>query len=481
MKLRLPLRWRLNLFSAGLLAGIYLLLAILLYSSVDRLLLDNAGSYARQLARADLVHPEPPPRGGRGGKGQPDDAQLDSRRADEIVRALAGPGSSVVVWTRAGEVITSSSALDANPMRPPTQSELAQAANLPADGVYQYVSGSQRTLSQLLPIEATNGRGVLQINTSLAPADTLLGQLRLLLAAGLLVAVLCALLFGLPLVRAALRPLDRVAAAADRLATGDLKSRVAESGQHDEIGRLAGSFNHMAGELEQSFDRQRRFVADASHELKTPLTALEGEVEMMLLGADGGNPATRQRLLLSMEREIGRMARLVSDLLTLSRSDDPRSYPLRQQQCDLRPLVGEVGEQLAHAASQHTVACDLPTQPVVVSGDPDRLRQVLLNLGDNARKFTPAGGHIRLSLCVAEQQAVVSVCDDGPGIAAADQPHIFERFYRADSARTRGAGGGGAGLGLAIAQAIVLAHRGTISIASNPSQGATFTVRLPLA
>lgn len=414
----------------------------------------------------------------------------------DLVRSLSGPGSSVVVYDAKLQQVAATSPFDSGDANDSTSlvavpelaaTDLAASLKLPrneADVRVLRVDGT-RLLVQLLPIYlgapgSEQVVGVLQLNTSLAQADTLLGQLVGLLGLGLLVALLAALALGAPLTRLTLRPLDRVAAAADRLAAGDLASRVTVPPQRDEIGRLAVAFNRMAGQVENGFARQRRFVADASHELKTPLTALGGEVEMLQMGVADGNPAVRQQLLVSMDKEIGRMGRLVNDLLTLSRMDDPTGYPLHAAPLDLRLLVTETATQVAALAPQHAVSSDVPDALVCVQGDADRLRQILLNLGDNARKFTPPGGHIQFGLRTEGGRAVATVSDNGPGIASEQQPYIFERFYRADASRQR-KDSGGAGLGLSIAAAISHAHNGTLAVSSQPGQGATFVLTLPLA
>ena len=284
------------------------------------------------------------------------------------------------------------------------------------------------------------------------------------------------LLLGVPLTRAALRPLDRLVATAERISSGDLAARSRLPHGGDEIGRLAAAFDHMLGRVETSFRTQRQFVADAAHELRTPLTAISGLVELLLLGADNEDRRTRRRTLTTVDKDLRRLTRLVNDLLTLSRhhlsvSTEPR--PL-----DLAALVADIHAETAALAPEREVTLDGASGPLVVLGDADRLRQVLLNLADNARRYTPPGGRIGFRLRREGSVACVEVEDTGPGIMPEDLPRIFERFYRGDRSRARVSGG--AGLGLAIARAIAEAHGGLLTVASEPGAGAVFTLHLPL-
>jgi two-component system OmpR family sensor kinase len=217
-------------------------------------------------------------------------------------------------------------------------------------------------------------------------------------------------------------------------------------------------------------------VADAAHELRTPLTALGGMVEMLLMGADRGDPSTIRRMLDTMSREIDRLGRLVADLLTLSRMD--AEQPLHPTPVDLGALLGEIAAQTRLLANGQEIVTEIE-RPATVLADPDRLKQVLLNLTANAVRFTPPGGRIALRLSTAGQQAIVQVSDTGSGIAPELLPKVMDRFVRGDASRARATGG--SGLGLAIASAIVEAHGGTIEIESPPGQGTTVTIGLALA
>jgi heavy metal sensor kinase len=312
------------------------------------------------------------------------------------------------------------------------------------------------------------------VATPLAPLESDLVQIKVLLFVVVLgTTALCALI-GWFLAAKAMKPVDEMTTAAHRIGIeGDVSGRVPVPTQHDEIGRLALTFNEMLSRLQQSFDTQRHFLADASHELRTPLTAIRANVETLRRGVDP-DPNERDETLRIVEREVDRMGRLVDDLLALARADAGQApqiarFPLDELFLEVyhqqRPLAGRVRLTLGEF------------EPVEVDGDQDRLKQLLLNLIDNALRYTPAGGTVTLDLLRKEQEAVIRVRDSGPGIPVEHLPHIFERFYRADPARSRASGG--TGLGLAIAREIAEAHGGSIEVESSEGTGSTFTVSLP--
>jgi len=309
----------------------------------------------------------------------------------------------------------------------------------------------------------------------LAPQQ-LLSTLLLILALGLFIAYLV----GAWIARRALVPVDRIITEVREITDGrSLHRRLAEGMEKDELSRLAATLNQMMERLERSFVSLRRFTADASHELKTPLTVLRAGVERALTTARV--PQETLEVLEETLQEVNRMTELVDALLTLARADEGRA-PLHLEPVDLRAIVAEAketGELLAEKAGV-TVEVGTPAQPVVLPLDQSRMRQLILNLLTNAVKYTPRGGRIRVTLGSADGRAQFSVSDTGIGIAPGDLPHVFDRFWRADSARTRTGERPGTGLGLAICKWIAEAHGGTIEVQSRPGRGTTFTVTLPL-
>jgi len=247
----------------------------------------------------------------------------------------------------------------------------------------------------------------------------------------------------------------------------------------DELVRLALTLNAMLTRLETSFAALRRFTADASHELKTPLTVLRADVERAM--HPGTNRAERMIALEEALQETARMADLVDSLLTLARADEGR-FDIYRQPVELEPLMREVYETAVILGEDAGLSLSLRTlEDAVVMGDRTRLRQLLLNLVTNAIKYTPRGGSVELAVVRRADDVTISVRDTGIGISTADLPHVFDRFWRADRARSRASERGGFGLGLAISQWIVQAHGGTIGVQSRLGRGSIFTVVLPTA
>jgi len=319
-------------------------------------------------------------------------------------------------------------------------------------------------------------RGLVLVAASLHEVKATTRTLLALLIGAGLAAVLVAALGSGALVRRGLRPLDRMAVAAEGIDARRLDRRLTTPGAPREVARLEAAFDAMLARLRESFATQRRFVADASHELRTPLATLQGRSEVLLLDPTL-DVETREGLAM-MRDEAARMGRLVANLLLLARGDEARALDRRPVELDA--LLLEVARQAHTLARGRGVTVTLGHEDqAVVGGDIDLLKQVLLNLVDNALAYTPPGGRVDLSLYVAEGRARLSVRDTGAGIAPDDLARIFERFYRPDRARTRA--GGGAGLGLAIARWIVAAHDGHIAVESAVGVGSAFTIVLPLS
>jgi signal transduction histidine kinase len=274
----------------------------------------------------------------------------------------------------------------------------------------------------------------------------------------------------------ALQPIATLTATARSIARSrQLNQRVPVASGSDELGQLAVTFNEMLASIEQAYQAQQRFVTDASHELRAPLTAIQANLELVQRRPQMP-PAELQEATAEALRESRRLASLVEQLLTLARAD--AGIPLRRQRVDLDRVVLEtLAEARYLLKGQHLDIEHL--EPTVIAGDPDRLKQVLLILCHNALKYTPEGGKVTLSLRRRRDTAEVMVSDTGVGISPQELPHVFERFYRSDPARGRDPGG--TGLGLAIARQIILDHGGDISLASELGRGTVATVTLPVA
>ena len=318
--------------------------------------------------------------------------------------------------------------------------------------------------------------GVLQVAASLQPLEGSLVQLRLALAATVVIATALATTFGWILAAKAMRPVDRLTRAAGAIGrSSDFSNRLAEPRQRDEIGRLATTFNDMLARLDRVVTTQRRFLADASHALRTPVTVIRTGAET-LLRAGSFTCAESRATLQMVAREADRMGRLVADLLVLARADTGQSVDRRRLALDT--LLLEVYEQALTLADDVEVTFG-ELEQIEIEGDSDRLKQLALNLIDNAIRYTQAGGTVTIDLVRQNGGAVVRVRDTGPGIPAEHLPRIFDRFYRVDTRRSRSAGG--TGLGLAICQWVAEAHGGTIAVESAVGCGSTFTVSLPFS
>ncbi len=263
--------------------------------------------------------------------------------------------------------------------------------------------------------------------------------------------------------------------AANIIQADDLSRRIPIlARQDDEVGQLVAAFNETLSRLERLFNTERRFLADVSHELRTPLTVIKGEVGLMRLTG-----SLDEESLSNIEKEVDRLTRMVSDLLTLEQAETGQ-LPLVMAPLELDSVLLEVVQQMGTLAAGKVQLVLDEIDQVQVSGDRDRLKQVLLNLVANAVQYTPSGGAVHVTLGRKNGQAVLSVSDSGPGIAEEDLPHIFERFYRAERSRKRSSTSG-FGLGLSIAHWIVTRHNGQIMVDSKPGQGSCFTVLLPLS
>jgi two-component system OmpR family sensor kinase len=284
---------------------------------------------------------------------------------------------------------------------------------------------------------------------------------------------------GFLLVGRTLGPVEEIIDEIEAITDGrSLHRRLAPPESHDELARLTTTLNQMLERLEKNFTALRRFTADASHELKTPLTVLRSGIERSLT-----HPKASPEMLETLEEtlvEVNRMAELVDSLLTLARADEGRA-PLHLDDVDFRALLTELQETagLLGEQAQVEVSVTVPSDPVRMRADRSRLRQLCMNLLTNAVKYTPTDGHVDVEAEVVDDRVVLRVRDTGIGIAPGDLPHIFDRFWRADAARSRTGTRPGAGLGLAISKWIAEAHGGTIEVQSRPGRGTTFTVTLP--
>lgn len=494
-----PVGLQLSVIYALLLAGVLSLLGFALYSQLDRFLIQNTADRLERTARPSLGPLSPL---GRETPGRPDTGGTTPRDhrparslpqlASTLVRDLSSSDVAVAVLDETGAVITPTELLSggAPPYIPPLPADWARsvAGGTAAQWIVPTPSG-ERALVVLTPIvlptsaESPQTRLFLEQVASLEAADGVLNQLRLYLGLGILIGTALGVIAGLALTRVVLRPLDRISRTAQAISGGDLGRRLHLPAGSNEVARLGHAFDSMVDRLASTLEAQRRFVADASHELRTPLTSLEGLSEMLLMGADRGDGRVVQRTVRSMHGELSRLGRLVADLLILSRLDSTRPTMVfgAVNPCELLKGVVEQMTPLAEARVIHlTMRCEPGVDATVLRADPDRLKQVLLNLLDNALRYTPPDGEVCITATAdtGTNRLQITVRDTGEGISPEDLPHVFDRFYRGDLSRARATGN--TGLGLSIAQAIVQAHGGAITAQSASGEGASFTVSLPM-
>ncbi len=485
----LPLRWRLTFLYVSLLIGLLVALGSSLYFDTRSFLITTTSFRLQALAANSVGHlipgeslvpkpPRPVPDLRDPVRAPPEPPTFDIV-AKNLARDLTWQDYTTVVLDQAGTLIADGrefSGLLTLPTLDP--GSLARAWSGTSATFVTNVAG-QETLVVLIPIRYPRPDspvvGIIEMTNPLDFVDQILGRQRGMTLFGVLATMLIGTLGGLWLTQTALTPLRLMIDVSRRIAEGDLSQRVNLPQRRDEVGQLASAFDHMVARLEDAFATQRQFVADASHELRTPLTALSGSLEVLLLAPEGDYDATR-RVLHGMRREVQRLARLVTDLLALSRLDARRAPNV--QTLDLAVLAREVIEGLRAITKNRTLKVET-SGPTDAQGDPDQLKQVLYNLIDNAIHSTePDTGTIVVRIESSVNVTRIAVTDNGSGIPEPARARIFERFYRVDKARARASGG--SGLGLSIVQAIIAAHGGTIEpVESELGRGTTIRFTLP--
>ena len=314
------------------------------------------------------------------------------------------------------------------------------------------------------------------VGSSLEPTDEELGSLREILAYVVPIALVLAGGGGWFLARQSLAPVASMAERARRIGVKDLTARLPVANARDELGRLAQTFNDLLDRLEASLGQQRQFMADASHELRTPVATSRTAAAVALQQPHRSEPEYRDTLAI-IEQQTTRLSRIVEDMFTLARAD-AGSYPIRRGEMYLDEVVDEVVRAARVLAASKPVSIELTSiASATFTGDEDLVRRLVGNLLDNAVRHAPPDTTVTVRVATGSEGYVITVSDRGPGIAEHAQPHIFERFYRGDAART--SGDGGAGLGLAVARWIARAHAGDVTLAGSSPEGTTFAVLLP--
>jgi two-component system OmpR family sensor kinase len=454
-----PVRWRIAATSAGLTLAILLIFgAVIGNLAAERI----RGDFNRELKEAvtTLASQE-----------QVTETSQGPLLTGAFINDFALPnGASVRVFSPSGQLLDAShNALDLGP---------------PVRGIHDL--GEVRAATAAIYSGAT-GRlaGFVQYGRSEAHIDSTIDRIWLLVAAGVFGGTLLASLAGLAIAGRAMRPIASLTATARQIAaTRDPSRRMPEPTADDEVGELTGTLQQMLrsldaarAEREGAMQKQREFVADASHELRTPLTSVLANLELLQASLQEPGQAEDREMIDSALRSSRRMSRLVGDLLLLARADAGRLGERRR--CDLAEIAGNAAVEVAPIMDRRTLSVD-NSRPIALSGNPDELHRMVLNLLDNAAHHTPPGSRIELRLRTEGADAVLEVADDGPGIPTEMRNQVFDRFVRGAGPADMAAGSG-TGLGLAIVRAVARSHSGRVEAMASESGGALFRVRLPLA
>jgi heavy metal sensor kinase len=460
------LRFRLLAWFAGLLVLVVVLFGFYTYRHIESFVVEVQRSALAHRAQQIAAMLEAAPKGNDSAVGGQIAARFAPELNDKFVR-VTRPGGSVLYVSG----VPNDHSFDpaAVPAFPPA---------LVARGRWRYPASPHGDLL-LTALPVTTGAGVylVEVGASLGGSYRLLRALLLTLAAGLPIVLILAIAGGYVVIWRALRPVQNMMSAAQDITLHHLSRRLPVPASGDEIASLASALNQMIARLDESFQNTSRFTADASHELRTPLTIVRGELEALLLPGD--LPQHVHDTLASLLEEIERLVRIVEGLFALARLDTGEAQKERVR-FNLAGLAETTAEQMCLLAEEKQISLVCETrEPIEVEGDRARLKQVIVNLLDNAIKYTGRDGEIRLSVRAQNGTATLEIRDNGPGAPEAALPHLFERFYRAESVRDGQTSG--AGLGLSIVHSICTAHGGSVSVRNHAGSGFQVTVTLPRA
>ena len=466
-------RARLTLWHVGVLALVLVVFSISVYALLARSLYARLDDDLRTTLRETGVSL------GR----EIGDGEQEAKAAADVLDEHIGPRQAAAIFDERGQLIADDPALNGLHAQLPTQVGATNEAQLyTTPSVEPDNKAGRRVAVGRITLAKTGKAYVLVVSQPLDVVPNELRTIRYVLGVAVLVALGLAGLGGWFLAQRSLAPIVEMTARAQRISAENLEQRLPLVNPRDELGRLAATFNELLARLDDSFAQQRRFMADASHELRTPISVLRTATGVTLEQAQR-NEAEYREALKVIDEQARRLTRIVEDMFMLARADAGERQ-LQQHNFDLGELLWEAAraaEILATRKGVELAIHSLPQTPY--RGDEGLLRQMLLNLLDNAIKHTPAGGRVRVELERLPDAYAIIVADTGGGIPLAAQPHIFERFYRVDKARSRTSitdGGGGAGLGLAIAKWIAEAHDGRLELQSADTSGTTFIASLPV-
>jgi heavy metal sensor kinase len=370
-----------------------------------------------------------------------------------------------------GQIVWRSENLDTNSLPLLDQSEATSGMSF-----ISTITTFKKQQQNLRLYRKKTAKAYITVGYSLEEIDSTLYELFNALLIGFPIVLFVSTLGGFILARISLKPIDDLSRSAREITASNLSNRLPEPKTNDEVARLTHTLNEMIARLEYSFSQIKQFTADVSHELRTPLAILTGELEVAL--RSDKSPEEYQTLLISALEEVGRLSKVVRTLLDLSRAETGQ-VSIEHATVNLSSMLDDLAEDAIILAEERSISVGSMIEPgILIDGDSVRLHQALLNIVDNAIKYTPGGGDILMRMVREGDRAILRVSDTGIGISKEHLPHIFDRFYRADQARSQDIQGNG--LGLSIVKWIIEAHQGTIRAESTPGKGTMITIVLPI-
>ncbi len=466
-------RWRLTLWYVSALALVMIAFSVILYALASRALYQRLDDGLRSLIEVSA----------KSLRNDAEEGQSYQSAAQSTAAELSNPPQVVLIFDEAGKLLADNHPEDDFPETLPNLHSIPeQQATFYSISEEDDAFDRHRVAVRKVEIQPETRRYVILASQSLDIVESELEALRQPLYFAGPAALLLAGIGGWILARKSLKPVVAMAESARRIGAENLGQQLPVANPRDELGQLAVTFNELLGRLHAAFAQQRQFMADASHELRTPLSVMHTTAGVTLKKPHRTEEEYREAIEV-MDEQTQRLAKIVQDLFTLARADASR-YPLHKTSLRLNDLLEEVARAGSLLAAEKNITMEVSNlSEASYQGDADLLRRMVLNLVDNAIKFTPPKGVVRLRLAREAEHFVISISDTGDGIPKDAQARVFERFYRADQSRSRSAdlNDGGAGLGLSIATWIAQAHGGSLELAHSDSAGTMFVARLPVS
>ncbi len=463
-RINLPIKWKLTIWYGGILALILVIFSIVVYVYFENSLMDSIDVKNKSIA--DVLS-----------------SSLTDTRSQSIfgnferylenVLGKKPKGKFIQIIDPSGKIGAKMNDMETDVV-PVPYSTFQKGAK--GEIVYETIeNANSRIRIVTIPIIESNQVSLIQVGSSLADFDETMKKLFIIMIIGIPTSLSVIIIVGYFMAKKSLKPVDQIRKAAVKISSTNLDERIDIKGRKDELGRLAETFNAMIARLKDSFQRINQFSIDVSHELKTPLTILKGETEVVLR-KERDNEEYKELLQSNLE-EIDRMAQIIDDLLLLSKADS-QDMKLNIGNISLRDLVADVCVNMKIFADKKDIALVIDElADVRLAGDELKLRRMLWNIMENGIKYTPQGGIVNVSSYTNNGYVCINVKDNGIGISNDDIKYIFDRFYRADRSRKRESG---SGLGLSISKWIAEAHKGVIEVVSQPSKGSQFLIKLPI-